>query len=400
AEAPTAGAPAAGTATTAATGIVTPPPRAEVAPTPGFTGVVGAQQPPVAPGAAEVSGAAPAETAEMAMLSSVRPPSFDAVRINEFGDAVIAGRASPRAVVVILDGDREIGRVAADQRGDWVFVSSEPLEPGQHQLGLRAEVGGAAVLSDRVVVLIAPEPQRDIAGRETGGAAAQERPLALLVPRDEVGPTTVLQVPEAPPMVAETVPQTDLSAPSPFPELAQTPAELAPLASLSPVEGAAVDGAKPVSIDVVDYDEQGRLIVTGQSDPSAVVRLYINNQPVGTAVADPAGAFRVQPSSPVPPGVYRLRVDQIDRAGAVLARAETPFQRAEATETLPGFTRVVVQPGNSLWRIARRVFGHGIQYTVIYQANRRQIRNPDLIYPGQIFAVPAPPDSVPGGDPS
>ena len=51
---------------------------------------------------------------------------------------------------------------------------------------------------------------------------------------------------------------------------------------------------------------------------------------------------------------------------------------------------VVVQPGNSLWRIARRVYGEGVQYTIIYSANKQQIGNPDLIYPGQVFQVPKP----------
>ena len=50
--------------------------------------------------------------------------------------------------------------------------------------------------------------------------------------------------------------------------------------------------------------------------------------------------------------------------------------------------RVVIQPGNNLWRISRVIYGEGVQYTVIYQANKEQIRNPDLIYPGQIFATP------------
>jgi len=61
----------------------------------------------------------------------------------------------------------------------------------------------------------------------------------------------------------------------------------------------------------------------------------------------------------------------------------TPEVLAEA-----GPASVVVQPGNSLWRIARRLYGSGWQYTVIYAANRDQIRDPDLIYPGQIFDVP------------
>ena len=50
----------------------------------------------------------------------------------------------------------------------------------------------------------------------------------------------------------------------------------------------------------------------------------------------------------------------------------------------------MVQPGNTLWRIARDTYGRGVQYTVIYGANKDQIRDPDLIYPGQIFTLPEP----------
>ena len=51
---------------------------------------------------------------------------------------------------------------------------------------------------------------------------------------------------------------------------------------------------------------------------------------------------------------------------------------------------VVVQPGNSLWRIARATYGSGFQFTLIYDANREQIDDPDLIFPGQVFKVPEP----------
>ena len=53
-----------------------------------------------------------------------------------------------------------------------------------------------------------------------------------------------------------------------------------------------------------------------------------------------------------------------------------------------GETQVVVQPGNSLWRIARRTYGAGMRFTLLYEANKDQIRDPDLIYPGQLFVVP------------
>src|SRR5258708_336203 len=65
-------------------------------------------------------------------------PSFDVVRVNPRGEAVIAGRAAPGAEVRVLDGDREIGRVTADRNGEWVLVPKEPLPPGSHQLTLSA----------------------------------------------------------------------------------------------------------------------------------------------------------------------------------------------------------------------------------------------------------------------
>jgi nucleoid-associated protein YgaU len=93
------------------------------------------------------------------------------------------------------------------------------------------------------------------------------------------------------------------------------------------------------------------------------------------------------PAGAVEPGLHTLRVDQIGSDGAVISRVETPFERAGPL-TLAAGQQFVVQPGNSLWRIARRAYGEGLRYSVIYQANQSQIRDPDLIYPGQIFTIP------------
>ena len=69
---------------------------------------------------------------------------------------------------------------------------------------------------------------------------------------------------------------------------------------------------------------------------------------------------------------------------------------SEQTEAAPQTGRVVIQPGNNLWNISRVVYGRGIEYTTIYEANKKQIRNPNLIYPGQIFATPgvSPPREI------
>ena len=50
---------------------------------------------------------------------------------------------------------------------------------------------------------------------------------------------------------------------------------------------------------------------------------------------------------------------------------------------------MTVQPGNNLWTLAREHYGSGVMYTQIFTANLELIRDPDLIYPGQIFRIPA-----------
>ena len=82
-------------------------------------------------------------------------------------------------------------------------------------------------------------------------------------------------------------------------------------------------------------------------------------------------------------------VDEIDETGRVASRIESPFLR-EPPETLAALPhQVVVQPGHSLWAIAQARYGSGTRYALVYGANRERIRDPDLIYPGQVFDLPS-----------
>ncbi len=74
--------------------------------------------------------------------------------------------------------------------------------------------------------------------------------------------------------------------------------------------------------------------------------------------------------------------------GKVEARVELPFQRADVTAE-PQAERITIQPAQNLWRIARHTYGQGIRYLEIFAANREQIRDPNLIYPGQVFTLPS-----------
>ena len=59
-----------------------------------------------------------------------------------------------------------------------------------------------------------------------------------------------------------------------------------------------------------------------------------------------------------------------------------------APEHSPLIRAVTVQKGDTLWAISRSRYGDGLLYVRVFQANREAIRNPDLIYPGQVFALP------------
>lgn len=293
---------------------------------------------------------APAPAPQPAAPVAEVVPSFDVVRIDPRGNAVVAGRATPGADVSILNKDQEIGHATADANGEWVWVPEAPLKPGSLELGLRAQLPGQnALQSKNSIVLVVPEPHKDIAGRETESGEASGA-LVLKVPK-EGGVSEVVQTPESP----------------------RSPSDIQ---------------AGGLSFDVIDYDEAGKLALGGRAKPGATVRVYLDNGLLGEGKTADSGRWTLNPERPVAAGTYRLRVDQVGGDGKVTARIELPFVRAEHLVEANGNQSVIVQPGNSLWRIARSRYGSGPNYSVIYEANKEQIRDPDLIYPGQVFTIP------------
>ena len=323
----------------------------------GGTGTVSAQPPgPVAPPIARqlAPPAAPQAAPVPNTAADAAKPSFDIVRVSPAGNAVIAGRAAPGAEVTIADNGRDIGRAQADSLGQWVVIPSAPLPAGGQELRLSARgLDGKELTADSRVVVLIPEP------------------AAAPAPRTTMPPSAPAAVP--PQVAVILVPS------SAAPRLLQT-------------EPPVVTHGAPFrpGLDIVDYDDKGNIRFSGTAAPDGTVRIYVDNGPVGDASTDSKGHWAMTPSTAVTVGDHRLRIDQLSEKGQATARAEFPFQRARLTEQEVPADRIVVQPRQNLWRLARRAYGSGIQYTLIFQANRDQIRDPNLIYPGQLFTVPVP----------
>ena len=333
-------------------------------------------------------------------------PAFDVVRVEKSGEAILAGRAPAGSEVTIYDGDTPLGIVTADARGQWVLILDVPLMPGSHSLGITARLADdTRVESSELVIVAVPEPEAPLltAGNTEAGEEAGLSDLAAELDAD--GAAAADREDSA---QGDTASASDDSADSPGSPVA--PSQLAaadtgleePIAVVVPRHGAGPArilqqpgtegegiGNGSLILDSVDYDDDGRAVIGGRANAGAALIVYLDNIPVGEALTGEDGRWVMTPEDLVPVGLHRLRVDQIERDGRVLARVETPFSRADTIASHPDENFVTVQPGNSLWRIARTTYGQGTRYTVIYETNKEQIRDPDLIYPGQIFRLPS-----------
>ena len=198
-------------------------------------------------------------------------------------------------------------------------------------------------------------------------------------------------------VAAVEIPSDDTAEAAPEVQTDQTPTVMiADQDGVRVVQGGEGQSSSDVALDAISYDEEGEVALSGRGTPAAQVLVYLDNAPISSTVLDSAGQWKTDLTD-VDPGVYTLRIDQLDTSGKVVSRLETPFQRENrerlikqvAASAEPARVNVItVQPGYTLWAIARNRYGRGMLYVQVFEANRDKIRDPDLIYPGQVFQLP------------
>lgn len=383
----------------------------------------------------------------------IAPPTFDLVRIEPEGAAQVAGRGEPQAMIVLQVDAVAVAKAQVGRDGAFVALFTLAPDPKPRLLSMVMQLPDGREIPGKETVALAP-----IAGpvaTASASAPAAPAPATLLVTE---GGVKVLQG------VAPAVP----------------------------------GGLSQVSIDTIAYTADGAVQFGGTGQAAQVVRLYLDEAPLTEAEVRADGQWSVSAAA-IAPGLYTLRADQVDAAGKVTARFETPFKRetiaalAEAvaparpapavepgldattlplaglpaplaepaqpasgpvaaadpapvtdtatTEALPTAgpapltgsqvagsqlaepapgaesalapdavaaatpagapapdaapvpspppVRITVQPGLTLWAIADASLGDGTLYVQVFEANRDKIQNPDLIFPGQVFTVPA-----------
>jgi len=328
--------------------------------------------------------------------SAPKTPSFDVVRVETNGAAMIAGNAEAGSMIDIRVDETVVAQVKADSRGNFASFVTLPESKDAQVLTLVSEAQVAA--SEQVIVApivveqatptVAPVVVEVIAADTP---ASQDVPLVVEKTTPAVAPVVIEEIAtEKPalldvPLVVEDIVEETPAAPE------------APVVLLASKEGVRVlQAPKPDAMTAllgsISYDDAGDVALTGTAS-GEFVRVYLNNRAVATSQIEANGDWQAGLPA-VDTGIYTLRVDELDKQGQVVARVETPFKREEpevlaaATETEKLVQAITVQPGATLWAIAQERYGSGTLYTRVFEANADTIKNPDLIYPGQVFRVP------------
>ena len=353
----------------------------------------------------------PAPEVQLAMAAPIEDlaPRFDIVRVTDVGDVLIAGKAPATSAVAALIDEEPVAQTISSAAGEFVMMFDVAPSPAPRVLELEVRLPSGDRVRSVDTLMLAPRSDMLAAGTDATGLP---KPGQMARPV-EVAPLFPDATAPSQPRIA--VPQAGLAAPESDAGLAGLPEHeqfdaatadlesretLAPLAMLMRADGTVtLLGEAPrlpqhggsISIDSVVYDEEGDVALSGRSTrSSADIQIYIDNQPIIRARASADGNWQAQLAG-IERGVYRLRVDELDEAAKVVSRAEIPFERVtpQIAREASGPEALIVQPGNTLWGMSVEQFGDGRRFMRIFDANRDQIRNPDLIYPGQVFVLPA-----------
>ena len=264
-------------------------------------------------------------------------PVIRIVRIGNHGDTMIAGRAASGAQVEILDTSgasaRSLGRAAADVSGEWVFVPDLPLSEGVWQLIPRSTIADGAPEDGRspVVIVVPSPPELGI--------------LAVALPPGGGGHV------------------------------------LLPVASES--------SQGPVNVDIVEQEGGGRMVIDGHAMAGSIVHFYVDNRLAGRARAAESGEWRLSAKAPHK-GAHSIRADQVNERGMVMARVELGWQ-AEASQQSASnepSSQLEVLPSAKSWTIIRHKSNGEDTRTVVYLTDQARIRDPNLLFPGQVTKIP------------
>ncbi|MBL4927881.1 LysM peptidoglycan-binding domain-containing protein [Tabrizicola sp. KVB23] len=370
-------------------------------------------------------------------------PAFDVVRVAPDGAATVAGSAAPDAAVSLRIDGAEVAAGKADGQGKFALLFTMPPADAPRLMQLVTIVGGVETAAKEMVAVapvaapkvaeVAPQPAAEPAAGVTAEATATIAETTEAAQPSFTSPPAALLVAGSGVKVLQSG-----AAPTPGFAPALTIDSIAYTAdgavqvggrgqhgqdvrlyldqksvATAPVE---MDGAWTVTLpDVAPglYTLRADLVMPDGKVTARFETPFKRETTEALAAALGSGAGAPQPAEPTPtaepqPGATPEPATATDATETTAAEPAAPQPAAPQPATAqpaaappaaaqpavappPAPLTVTVQPGYTLWGIAKTEFGDGVMYVQVFEANKDRIRDPDLIYPGQVFTIPKAP---------
>lgn len=351
-----------------------------------------------APAAAPGDAAAPAETAAPATTPSTAPagtapaaqaPEIQVTAVEIEGNRIfVAGKAPAGSSVRGFADETLIGTVVTDPSGHFVVDGEVPLSVGSHVIRAELLDANGTVVVRASVPFDRPEgeqvsvvAQNSQTASGQGGAMVPVDLAAFEKLRGSLGQAFALLQ--------------GLYADGKKPALE----ELAAARSATEIGLKSIADFRPAAMSAVTLADfvaataanAGKALAALQALPNDIDAVGAELPKIAAlieAVLSPVAPSPEPATPPVAAGATATPAAPAATQDTATAAAPAEPKTIEQAPLTESRNSVIIRRGDTLWQISRRVYGQGVRYTTIYLANSNQIRNPDLIEPGQVFQVP------------
>ena len=289
------------------------------------------------------------------------------LRVDSDGNALVAGKVEPNSKVKVVIGDQTLGETTSDESGEYVIIGKVESDEDAQELRIAIKSKETKDTSD-----VVSSEEELVSSIENEWLLTED--IYVILPVQAKGKELKKYAENAEAEASEKS----------LPVIIKSN-----LDEIKIVQNNNASSVDKITIDLISYNEDGEVELAGRAKSSSLINIYLNNKFRYSTKAGIGGAWDVVLID-LAPAVYTLRLDEVNtKENRVTSRLLTPFKKIQPS-AMENITErsITVMPGNSLWRIARQVYGKGIQYVEIFEENKSLIKDPDLIYPGQIFNLP------------
>ena len=277
-------------------------------------------------------------------------PEIDIIKVSPDGSFVIAGKGQPNSNINISNKGDLIDSSIVDSDGNWVVVSNENLKTGDNLISIdQINKNGSVLRHKQLFITKIDEHKKD-------------QPLVISVPNKNGANISIIQQSSEKQKIYKV--ENDLV-----------------------IQKKIKSNKKIFNVKTIFFNENGFVSIKGKVNFGKKIELYINKKIMETIKIENS-TWQYNSDKIIDYGLHDLLVVLKSDKDEILDKITLPFMRVEMPYDDVPENFILIKPGDMLWTIAYRLYGDPFKYIQIFEENKDQITNPDLIFPGQLFSIP------------